>query len=103
MQVMPLKRSQWLNVLWGIFTLSFWLGKSSPYEPGYGWYVNMARREISRAYVASKKTPVVVIGHSAGEPTELSRCLAQNLEQEDGLGEQFSEMERGGMRRRRRR
>ncbi|EKX45813.1 hypothetical protein GUITHDRAFT_86917 [Guillardia theta CCMP2712] len=65
-QVMPLKRAQWLNVLWGIFTLSFWLGKSSPYEPGYGWYVNMARREISRAYEASNKTPVVVIGHSAG-------------------------------------
>ena len=37
--VMPLERTQWFNVLRGLFTLSFWLGTATPYEPSYGWYV----------------------------------------------------------------
>ena len=63
-QVMPLERSQWFNVLWGIFTLSFWLGTVTPYEPSYGWYVQTARDTITAA--AAKERGVIVIGHSAG-------------------------------------
>lgn len=62
--IMPLERGQWLNVLWGIFTLSFWLGKATPYEPSYGWYVQKARSTIAAA--AAQKNGVIVIGHSAG-------------------------------------
>lgn len=61
--VMPLLRSQWFNVLRGLFTLSFWLGAVTPYEPSYGWYVQRARETIAGA---DKGSGVVVVGHSAG-------------------------------------
>ena len=63
-RVMPLLRKQWLNVLWGVFDLSFWLGKVTPYEKSYGWYVQMARDIIADA--GAKGSGVIVIGHSAG-------------------------------------
>lgn len=60
-RVMPLMRSQWFNVLWGLFDLSFWLSKVTPYERSYGWYVKMARDIITE--VGAKGTGVIVIGH----------------------------------------
>ena len=60
-RVMPLMRSQWFNVLWGLFDLSFWLSKVTPYERSYGWYVQMARDIIAEA--GAKGTGVIVIGH----------------------------------------
>lgn len=62
-EVMPLERTQWFNVLRGLFTLSFWLGTVTPYEPSYGWYVQRARHTIADA---AKENGVIVIGHSAG-------------------------------------
>ena len=61
--VMPLQRSQWFNVLRGLFTFSFWLGKVTPYEPSYGWYVQMARDTIASV---ANDSGVIVVGHSAG-------------------------------------
>jgi len=63
--VMPLERTQWFNVLRGLFTLSFWLGNVTPYEPSYGWYVQRARDTILAAEMGKGKG-VIVIGHSAG-------------------------------------
>jgi hypothetical protein len=60
-RVMPLMRSQWFNVLWGLFDLSFWLSTVTPYERSYGWYVQMARDIIAEA--GAKGTGVIVIGH----------------------------------------
>lgn len=62
-KIMPLERGQWFNVLRGLFTLSFWLGTVTPYEPSYGWYVQRARDTIADA---AKENGVIVCGHSAG-------------------------------------
>ena len=57
------QRYEWLNVLRGIFSLSFWLGNMTPYDLAYGWYINVARRAVVEASAAAGDAGVVLVGH----------------------------------------
>jgi pimeloyl-ACP methyl ester carboxylesterase len=64
--VLPMKRSDWLQVfLNGAFDLQFWLANAPPTRPAFSWYLNRIATSIQEL-TSEPDTDVVIIGHSAG-------------------------------------
>jgi len=60
--ILPLKRTDWLQVLNGLFDPLFWKGEADPTRPAFRWY-------LDRVFSCLENAPtdrVVVLGHSAG-------------------------------------
>ena len=65
-QVLPLKRYEWIRVAGGLFDLNFYTMTCRPEGLGYGWYVRRLRRTIEDSFQKSGGERCLVIGHSAG-------------------------------------
>lgn len=71
--VVPIARSDWVNVGRGLSDMSFLRGDAQPEGPAFAWYIAKARATVERACAArtAEHGPdadprVVLIGHSAG-------------------------------------
>jgi len=62
--VLPIKRASWLNIAKGAFDKKFWSYECRP-EELYNFYMKQVDSTI-REVVDKEKSPVIVIGHSAG-------------------------------------
>lgn len=49
-QVLPLKRYEWIRVAGGLFDLNFYTFTCKPEGLGYGWYVKRLRQTIEELY-----------------------------------------------------
>lgn len=66
-QVLPLKRYEWIRVAGGLFDVNFYTMTCTPEGLGYGWYVKRLRQTIEELYQKSGgEERCLVIGHSAG-------------------------------------
>jgi pimeloyl-ACP methyl ester carboxylesterase len=71
--VVPIQRTDWLNVARGLTDLGFVAGNAQPEGPAFSWYVAKAKATVERAVAAREKSAeassdarVVLVGHSAG-------------------------------------
>jgi len=66
-QVLPLKRYEWIRVAGGLFDVNFYTMTCTPEGLGYGWYVKRLRQTIEELYQkAGGEQRCLVIAHSAG-------------------------------------
>lgn len=49
-QVLPLKRYEWIRVAGGLFDLNFYTFTCKPEGLGYGWYIKRLRQTIEELY-----------------------------------------------------
>ena len=70
--VVPIARTNWLNVAKGLSDPNFLIGKATADGPTYGWYVAAAKKTVEEAVAARRAAKpqadprVVLVGHSAG-------------------------------------
>lgn len=65
--IVPIKRAEWLKVLFGLFDFpNFYLRKNTPNNLAYGWYIKKLKKCIELAHEKSGRQKVVIIAHSAG-------------------------------------
>jgi pimeloyl-ACP methyl ester carboxylesterase len=65
-RVLPLERSDWLQVfLRGAVNLDFWLSKAPP-KIAFGWYLDRVAEQIKELTVDKEDSKVVLVCHSAG-------------------------------------
>lgn len=71
--VVPIARSNWLNVARGLSDVSFLRGNAQPEGPAFAWYIKSAKSTVEKAIAVRKAEQgdggdarVVLIGHSAG-------------------------------------
>ena len=62
--VVPIRRTDWLNILWGIFKPDFWRGECRPLDL-FRFYCNQVDVTVRHARM-STGNPVILVGHSAG-------------------------------------
>jgi len=72
-RVMPVSRTDWLQVFWkGAFDADFWLNRAPPTRPAFKWYLDgiiQNVRELARPEGENQQggnNKVVLVGHSAG-------------------------------------
>ena len=84
--VVPIERSQWLNVARGAGDLSFVLGDAQPEGPAYRWYLQTAKATVESTVAARRAAQaaggdadarVVLIGHSAGGWLARALCVCE--------------------------
>jgi pimeloyl-ACP methyl ester carboxylesterase len=65
-RVLPLERSDWLQVfLKGAVNLDFWLSKAPP-KIAFGWYLDRVAEQIKELTADQEDSKVVLVCHSAG-------------------------------------
>jgi hypothetical protein len=73
--VLPLQRSDWLNVFTkGMFDPQFWKGDMPPTNPSFAWYLEKVYQEVNhivstqvrQSGYKEENVKVVLLGHSAG-------------------------------------
>jgi hypothetical protein len=62
--VVPIQRLQWLNILWSIFSKDFFLSTCKP-AALFGFYFKAVDKSV-RDMNESCRQPIILIGHSAG-------------------------------------
>lgn len=66
-QVLPLKRYEWIRVAGGLFDIpNFYTMTCTPEGLGYGWYIKRLRRTIEELHQKSGGERCLLVGHSAG-------------------------------------
>ncbi|KAL7496423.1 hypothetical protein ACHAWT_007799 [Skeletonema menzelii] len=66
-QVLPLKRYEWIRVAGGLFDIpNFYTMTCTPEGLGYGWYIKRLRRTIEDLHQKSGGERCLLVGHSAG-------------------------------------
>ena len=66
-QVLPLKRYEWIRVAGGLFDIpNFYTMTCTPEGLGYGWYIKRLRRTIEELHQKSGGERCLLFGHSAG-------------------------------------
>lgn len=86
--VVPIERSQWVNVARGLGDLDFVRGNAQPEGPTYRWYLESAKTTVESTVAARRaaqeagdKDPrVVLIGHSAGGWLARALCVCEGDE-----------------------
>jgi pimeloyl-ACP methyl ester carboxylesterase len=62
--VLPVKRSDWLQVFWrGALDLEFWKGTAPPNRPAFRWYLE---RISNKVQALQEDEYMILLGHSAG-------------------------------------
>lgn len=80
-EVVPIDRSNWLNVLRGVLDINFLKGDAQPDGPAFDWYLQLARATVEGAVEALQQESsdidarVVLLGHSAGGWLARALCL----------------------------
>eukprot|EP00747_Dinoflagellata_sp_TGD_P042208 gnl/TRDRNA2_/TRDRNA2_141939_c0_seq1.p1 gnl/TRDRNA2_/TRDRNA2_141939_c0~~gnl/TRDRNA2_/TRDRNA2_141939_c0_seq1.p1 ORF type:complete len:405 (-),score=63.67 gnl/TRDRNA2_/TRDRNA2_141939_c0_seq1:41-1255(-) len=92
-EVVPIERSNWFNVLRGLLDINFLRGDAQPDGPAFMWYLNKARASVEQAVAAqqlahpeSSDARVVLIGHSAGGWLARALCLNETWAREHVRG-----------------
>ena len=62
--VVPIARSQWLNVAKGLQDPAFLAGEGAPEGAAYAWYIESAKQTVESVALAGQRA--VLVGHSAG-------------------------------------
>ena len=62
--VVPIQRLQWLNILWSIFSKDFFLSTCKP-AALFGFYFKAVDKSV-RDMIGTRSQPIILIGHSAG-------------------------------------
>ena len=66
-EVLPLKRYEWIRVAGGLFDIpNFYTMTCTPEGLGYGWYIKRLRRTIEDLHQKSGGERCLLVGHSAG-------------------------------------
>ena len=73
--VVPIERSNWLNVARGLSDLQFVAGNAEPEGPAFAWYIERARATVEAAVRAADEERVVLVGHSAGGWLARALCV----------------------------
>ncbi|CAM9242250.1 unnamed protein product [Scytosiphon promiscuus] len=63
--VVPVQRSEWLNVAAAILTLDFWKGTCRP-DGAYNWYLQKASDTVRTSLEETGAEKVLLVAHSAG-------------------------------------
>ena len=86
--VVPIMRSNWLNVARGLTDVKFATGDAQPEGPAFSWYVQAAKQTVEETVAARRAEQekiggdprVVLLGHSAGGWLARALCVVQGDE-----------------------
>ena len=62
--VVPIKRLQWLNILWAVASVDFWKSTCKPSQL-FSFYFNAVDKSV-REIKEKSSQPIILLGHSAG-------------------------------------